>query len=106
MLMRKLAGPIALGVLLIAAAAAQAQNGNGGGPAAGMPPTLLNQVISTLVFSVLGIILAIVGFKLFDAVIPFSLEKEICEKNNLAVSILAAAMVLGVCIIIAAVVTT
>ena len=106
-MMRKLAGPIALGVLLIlAAGVANAQGTDTGGSAGFHPTGLLDQVVSTLVFSILGIILAIVGFKLFDAVIPFSLEKEICEKNNLAVAILSGAMVLGVCLIIAAVVMT
>lgn len=104
MLMRKLGGPLAVGVLLIISATAASAQGD---PVAAAPGgRLLDQVISTLVFSLLGIVLAIVGFKLFDAVIPFSLEKEICEKNNLSVAILSAAMVLGVCLIIAAVVTT
>lgn len=107
MLMRRLAGPIALGVLLILGAGVANAQGTDAAANTGFHPTgLLDQVISTLVFSVLGIILAIVGFKLFDAVIPFSLEKEICEKNNLAVAILSAAMILGVCLIIAAVVMT
>ena len=108
MLMRRLGSALGAGLLLIlAASAARAQAGAGvGGPAGFHPVGLMDQVISTLVFSVLGIVLAILGFKLFDAVIPFSLEREICEKNNLAVSILSAAMILGVCLIIAAVVMT
>jgi uncharacterized membrane protein YjfL (UPF0719 family) len=47
-------------------------------------------------------VVAIVGFKLFDALIPFNLEQEICEKQNLAVAILCAGMVLGICLIVAA----
>jgi uncharacterized membrane protein YjfL (UPF0719 family) len=69
--------------------------------------TMLSQslgsaVLSTLIFGLLGIVLAIIGFKLFDAVISFNLEREICENNNVAVAILAASIVIGVCIIIAA----
>lgn len=92
----------ALGFVGIAATAAHAQ-----GSAASQgyrPDSLLGQVVSTLVFSGLGILLAIIGFKLFDAVIPASLEKEICEKNNVAAAILAGAMVLGICLIVAYVV--
>ncbi|HEX8551777.1 MAG TPA: DUF350 domain-containing protein [Abditibacteriaceae bacterium] len=59
-------------------------------------------VVSTLVFGLLGIALAIAGFKLFDAATPFHLEQEICEKQNLAAAILAGFMVLGICIIVAA----
>jgi len=101
---RTLAALWSFGLLAIAATAAHAQAQPlpaGGGY---RPDTLLGQVISTLVFSGLGIVLAIIGFKLFDAVIPFSLEREICEKNNTAVAILAGAMVLGICLIVAYVV--
>jgi uncharacterized membrane protein YjfL (UPF0719 family) len=62
----------------------------------------VSAVISTLLYGLIGIVLAILGFKLFDALIPFNLEQEICEKHNLAVAILCAAMVLGICIIVAA----
>jgi putative membrane protein len=60
------------------------------------------QVLSTVLFGLLGIVLAIVGFKLFDIVVKFDLEREICEKQNLAVAILCGFMVLGICLIIAA----
>ena len=96
---------LATGLVGLAASAAWAQPPTGI-PASGARPDMLSQIVSTLVFSGLGIILAIVGFKLFDAVIPASLEKEICEKNNIAAAILAAAMVLGICIIVAYVVAS
>ena len=48
------------------------------------------------------IVIAIVGFKLFDLVTPFNLEKEMCENKNVAVGILCGAIVLGICHIIAA----
>jgi hypothetical protein len=66
------------------------------------PDSFLMSVLSTLVFGLIGIVVAIVGFKLFDALIPFNLEQEICEKQNLAVAILCAGMVLGICLIVAA----
>jgi hypothetical protein len=58
--------------------------------------------VSTLVFGLIGVVMASVGFKLFDLVSPFNLEREICEKQNIAVSLISAAMVLGICVIIAA----
>ncbi len=64
------------------------------------PHTFFQALLGSVAFGLVGIVLAIVGFKLFDAVIPFSLEKEICEKGNLAVAILSAAMILGICLII------
>jgi len=102
---RLLAGAWGAGIALVTATAAFAQGplqGSGGY----RPANLGEAALSTLLFSVLGIVLAIAGFKLFDAVIPFSLEKEICEKNNIAAALLASAMVLGICVIVAFVVVS
>jgi uncharacterized membrane protein YjfL (UPF0719 family) len=65
-------------------------------------PHIVTSVLASIVFGLVGIVLAIVGFKLFDIVTPFNLEKEMCENKNIAVGILAAAIVLGICHIIAA----
>ena len=59
-------------------------------------------VLATAVFGLVGIVLALVGFKLFDLAIPFNLQKEMCENKNVAVGIFCAAIVLGVCWIVAA----
>lgn len=66
------------------------------------PTGFLHAVISSIVFGLIGIVLAIIGFKLFDLATPFDLEKEICQEKNIAVGILCAAIVLGICHIIAA----
>jgi hypothetical protein len=105
-LKRALHAVLAAGVLGLTASAAWAQGPGGATTTGYRPGSLVDQIISTLIFSGLGIVLAIVGFKLFDAVIPASLEKEICEKNNVAAAILAAAVVLGICIIVAYVVAS
>jgi len=62
---------------------------------------VLRAVGSTIGYSFLGIIMSIVGFKLFDMATPFHLEKEIVEDRNLAVAIVSAAMILGVSLIVA-----
>jgi uncharacterized membrane protein YjfL (UPF0719 family) len=59
-------------------------------------------IVATIVFGLVGIILALIGFKLFDWITPFNLEKEMCENKNVAVGVLCGAIVLGVCIIVAA----
>jgi putative membrane protein len=66
------------------------------------PTTFFEAVIASLVFGAVGIILAVGGFKLFDLVTPFNLEREMCQNKNVAVGILCGAIVLGVCHIIAA----
>lgn len=64
--------------------------------------TLLQALANMLLFAGIGIFAAIVGFKLFDKCTPGDLQKEILEHRNVAAAIVAAAVILGVCIIIAA----
>jgi putative membrane protein len=63
----------------------------------------LGQAIGYMVlFSAVGIIAAIAGYKLFDKCTPGDLHNEIIQNKNIAAAIVAAAVILGVCIIIAA----
>lgn len=55
-----------------------------------------------LLFAAIGIAAAIAGYKLFDKCTPGNLHKEIIENKNIAAAIIAAAVILGVCMIIAA----
>lgn len=56
----------------------------------------------TLLFAGVGIVAAIAGYKLFDQCTPGDLTREIVEHRNVAAAIVAGAVILGVCIIIAA----
>ena len=87
------------GLLSLLSTSLWAAEGSG---AAWRPESFGATVLATVVFGALGIALAIVGFKVFDACIKFDLEREICEKQNLAVAILSAGMIIGICIIVAA----
>jgi uncharacterized membrane protein YjfL (UPF0719 family) len=64
--------------------------------------TLAGAVGYMLLFAAIGIATAILGYKLFDKCTPGDLHKEILENKNVAAAIVAAAVILGVCIIIAA----
>src|SRR3954466_15805679 len=66
------------------------------------PTTLGGALLATVAFGLAGIFLAIAGFKLFDAFTKFDLEKEICDNRNMAVAVLCAGMLLGICLIVAA----
>lgn len=55
-----------------------------------------------LLFAGVGIVAAITGYKIFDKCTPGHLNTEIVEHRNVAAAIIAAAVILGVCIIIAA----
>ena len=56
----------------------------------------------TALFTFFGIGLAIIGYKLFDKCTPGDLHKEIVEQKNVAAAIIGAAVILGVCIVVAA----
>lgn len=56
----------------------------------------------TALFGLFGVLLAVVGYKLFDLCTPGQLHKEIIENKNVAAAIIGAAVIVGVCIIIAA----
>jgi len=71
-------------------------------PAIWHPHSFGMALVATIVFGMVGIILALIGFKLFDLITPFNLEKEMCENKNTAVGVLCGAIVLGVCVIVAA----
>ena len=57
-------------------------------------------IFATVIFGLVGILLAVLGFKIFDWVTPGDLGKEIIEKQNMPAAIVAGAMIIGICIII------
>ena len=59
-------------------------------------------LLYTALFSVFGVVLAVIGYSLFDKFTPGDLHREIIENKNSAAAIIGAAVILGVCIIIAA----
>ena len=66
-----------------------------------VPNSLPEAVGSTAIFGLVGIVLSIIGFKLFDWITPVSFDKEL-EKGNIAVGILCGAIVIGISLVIAA----
>jgi len=58
-------------------------------------------VVATVIYSLIGIIMASIGFKMVDFLTPGNLADEVSNKGNRALAILAGSMILGVCIIIA-----
>ncbi len=66
------------------------------------PTTMVESLTAAAAFGGLGIVMAIIGFKLFDWITPGDLGNEITGKSNIAAAILAGAVVIGVSIIMAA----
>lgn len=64
--------------------------------------TLGQAIAYLLLFSLIGIAVAIVGYRLFDKFTPGDLHREIVENKNVAAAMIGGAVILGVCIIVAA----
>ena len=71
-----------------------------------MTPDALSQLVSNVVgaviFALLGILLFILGFIMFDRITPGSLWKELLEDQNTALGVLMGCVAIAIAIIIAA----
>jgi putative membrane protein len=69
------------------------------------PQSLLSAIVASLAFGLVGIVLTLLGFKLFDWITPrIKIEHELSEKHNIAVAIVVGAVIIGICLIVAQVV--
>jgi putative membrane protein len=59
-------------------------------------------ILNALIFATLGIIVFGVAFSIVSRLFPFDLWKQIVEEKNVAAAIVAGAVALGLCWIIAA----
>jgi len=66
---------------------------------------ILNGVIQSGIFSLVGILFFALTFLLIKMVVPFSIRKEIEEDQNTALGIVIGAVFIGVAIIVAAAIT-
>ena len=67
-----------------------------------MEAQLATNLLAALVFAVLGIVILVLAFVLLDRLTPYDLWREIVEKQNTAVALLAGLALLGIAIVIAA----
>jgi len=63
---------------------------------------LKHGLVGSVVYSVLGIAVLMVGFKIFDWITPFNLNTEIEEKNNTAAGVIVAGIMIALGLIVAA----
>ena len=62
---------------------------------------LLNLVVTTLVFSLIGIVLFALAFLIIVKIAPFSTRKEIEDDQNVALAILIGSVIIGIAMIVA-----
>jgi len=59
-------------------------------------------LISSIVYSILGVAIFWISFVVVDKITPYDLWREIVKERNLPLAIIVAAMCLGIAIIVAA----
>jgi putative membrane protein len=62
---------------------------------------LINLVVTTLVFALVGIVLFALAFLIIVKVAPFSIRKEIEDDQNVALAILIGSVIIGIAMIVA-----
>lgn len=67
--------------------------------------TLMNSLLSVIVFSALGVVIFSIAFVIMVKVSPFSVVKEIEEDQNIALGILFGSVFISLSIVIAAALT-
>ena len=60
-----------------------------------------SQILATLIYSAIGVIIFVFAYKLAEKLLPFDLDKELAEDQNTAVGILMGSVMLGLALIIA-----
>ncbi|MGH9946369.1 MAG: DUF350 domain-containing protein [Pyrinomonadaceae bacterium] len=63
---------------------------------------LVEVLVTTLIFVVIGLIFFAIAFFIMDKVTPFSMRKEIEDDQNVALGVVIGSLVIGIAIIIAA----
>jgi len=63
---------------------------------------LLQQILNSVFFGLVGIVLFVVAIRVMQKVLPFSIMKEIEHDQNTALGVVMGAILLGLAIIVAA----
>lgn len=67
-----------------------------------MDPTMLRVFLSTVLYTIFGVVVFALAFWAMTKISPFSIRKELEEDHNTAMAILMGSVILGLAIIIAA----
>jgi putative membrane protein len=70
-----------------------------------LPDYFFTDLASTAAFGLLAILLVVVGYKVFDKLTPKLDFDELLIKNNLAMAIVIGSFILGLCYVVARVVS-
>jgi putative membrane protein len=59
-------------------------------------------IISSIVYGLLGLILLLIGYYVYELITPWSVKEELTTHRNPAVAMVVAAFILGMAVVIAA----
>lgn len=79
--------------------------GGGASKMAQMATIKWESLLSSLVYSLLGIVIFAIAYVVIELLTPFSLREELVEKQNVAIGVLLGCTMLGIAIIIHGAVT-
>jgi putative membrane protein len=79
-----------------------AQATNAGGSEGLSIASLVRGVVSSLVYSTVGLVMFALAFFIINKAVPFSLRKEIEDDQNTSLGIVIAAVILGIAMIVSA----
>lgn len=88
--------------LMLAVAAQAEADGLGGLVSMASIITAIKAFAASLVYSILGLVMFALAYKVLGVILPFSIRKELEEDQNTSVGIVLGCMMLGLAIIIAA----
>ncbi len=63
---------------------------------------MVDLIVTTLVFTLIGLVLFAIAFWIIVKVSPFSIRKEIEDDQNIALGIVIASVIIGIALIVAA----
>lgn len=63
---------------------------------------IARDIILVAVFSIVGLIILMIGYKVFDMATPYDLNRQIAEENNVAAGVAVAGVIISLGIIVMA----
>lgn len=63
---------------------------------------LWRMILDATIFGVIGIVLLILGYYIWELVTPYNLRRELQENKNVAVAVVAASFIVGMAIVVGA----
>ncbi|MCG9126784.1 DUF350 domain-containing protein [Candidatus Poribacteria bacterium] len=63
---------------------------------------ITRDIILVVIFSIVGLVILMVGYKVFDMATPYDLNKQIAEENNVAAGVVVAGVIISLGIIVMA----